>query len=181
MKNNNLLLFCCLLAVPLLWGGCSWLKNDNAPLDPVERLPPITTTGANTFGCLLNGEPWVVCGGFLETSRLSASYGYQSNMLRISGTRWCKASRDNVLIASTVDGPGLYEYRRAEYDNREIECQDVLDPYRLLEGADNRLEILRLDKENYIMSGTFQCTLVHAKCGDTIHITEGRFDYKWAN
>jgi len=172
---------CWLLALPLLWGGCDWLKNDNAPLDPVEQLPPITTTGANTFGCLLNGEPWVVCGGFLETSRLSGGYGYQSNRLRISGKRWCKSSRDNIFISAIVNSLGAYEYERAEYGNQEIECQDVLDPYSFLKGADNRLEILRLDKENYIMSGTFQCTLVHAKCGDTIYITEGRFDYKWAN
>jgi hypothetical protein len=172
---------CWLLLPPLLWGGCDLLKNDDTPLESVQQLPPITTTGANTFGCLLNGEPWVVCGGFLETSRLSGGYGFQSNMLEIVGKRWCKASKDNIYLSTFADAPGVHEYRYAEYRNREIECQDVLDPYRLLEGADNRLEILRLDKENYIMSGTFQCTLVHAKCGDTIYITEGRFDYKWAN
>ena len=147
----------------------------------MERLPPITTTGANTFGFLLNGEPWVVCGGSLKNSRLSASYSYQLSMLEIRGRRRCAPFRDNIYLVTIADGPGVYEYIRAEYGNRELECQDVVDPYTFLEGADNRLEILRLDKENYIMSGTFQCTLVHAKCGDTIHITEGRFDYKWAN
>ena len=36
----------------LLLPGCQ--KADPAPVDP---LPPATQTGANTFGCLLNGQP----------------------------------------------------------------------------------------------------------------------------
>jgi len=28
----------------------------------LEQLPPATQTGANTFGCLLNGEAWTPSG-----------------------------------------------------------------------------------------------------------------------
>ena len=30
-------------------------KSDN----PIDDLPPVTTTGANTFGCLVNGELFI--------------------------------------------------------------------------------------------------------------------------
>ena len=39
-----------------LWGlnGCS--KDNSAPEDPLAKLPPETQTGANTFGCVINGQ-----------------------------------------------------------------------------------------------------------------------------
>jgi hypothetical protein len=29
--------------------------------------------------------------------------------------------------------------------------------------------------------GTFQCVVVDDNCSDTIYISDGRFDYDWAN
>ena len=34
--------------------GCS--KDDTTPPEPALLLPPETQTGANTFGCLINGK-----------------------------------------------------------------------------------------------------------------------------
>lgn len=56
-----------------------------------------------------------------------------------------------------------------------------MDQYFLLETADNWVEILNLDTDEFIVSGIFECTLVHEGCGDTLFITDGRFDYDWAN
>ncbi len=53
MKNKFLLLTW-LLAVPLLWPGCD-KPNDC----PELKLPPLTTEGLNTFGCVIDGEVWV--------------------------------------------------------------------------------------------------------------------------
>ena len=36
---------------------CGTNSTDNDPLDSLG-LPFTTTTGENTFGCLINGEPW---------------------------------------------------------------------------------------------------------------------------
>ena len=182
MKNNHFLRFCCLLAVPLLWGGCSWLKNDDAPLDPVEQLPPITTTGEGVFACLFNGEPWVSCGWSLKKSSVSAAYGF--DRFQITGRRFCGGQDEDIVISiniKTSDSLGLYPPHRISYNDFNLACQDAAVPYELLDSADNWVEILRMDWHDFIASGLFQCTLVHAKCGDTIHITEGRFDYKWAN
>lgn len=35
--------------------GC----KKNKPKTELEKLPPITQTGANTFGCLVNGRTWI--------------------------------------------------------------------------------------------------------------------------
>ena len=35
---------------------CSCQKDDDSDLPPIEQLPPQTTVGANTAGCLVNGE-----------------------------------------------------------------------------------------------------------------------------
>ena len=42
------------------------------------------------------------------------------------------------------------------YIDRNKSCQEITsDPYSLLEDADNWVEILNLDTEEYIVSGTF--------------------------
>jgi hypothetical protein len=43
-----------ILATILLLTSCS--KNDDTPATPQDQLPPITTIGANTAGCLINGQ-----------------------------------------------------------------------------------------------------------------------------
>jgi hypothetical protein len=60
MKHNHHLLVILFLA--MLLGSC----EDNHTTNPTqnkppteEQLPPITTTGAGTFGCKVNGKVWV--------------------------------------------------------------------------------------------------------------------------
>jgi hypothetical protein len=95
--------------------------------------------------------------------------------------RSCEGFDDSVYIAAYVDSVGRYDLHDANYNDNNHPCQNPADPSRLLEGADNWVEILNLDTEEYIVSGTFQCTVVDDNCGDTIYITDGRFDYDWAN
>jgi len=53
MKKYILLLF-----LPALLSLSCCKKDDDQPVDPVNQLPPATQTGANTAGCLVNGEPF---------------------------------------------------------------------------------------------------------------------------
>jgi hypothetical protein len=65
MKKHTLLL----LLLPLMAMQCKkdtiHSLNNTAPCAPgdtlceLAKLPAITTTGANTFGCLLNGKAWL--------------------------------------------------------------------------------------------------------------------------
>ena len=38
-------------------------NDDDSPQDPLSQLPPATMTGANTFGALLDGKPFIPSGG----------------------------------------------------------------------------------------------------------------------
>lgn len=74
-----------LLVIPLaLLLGCK--KTSPAPAD---QLPPATQTGANTFGCLLNGQVWTPQ-GYNGTSNYSVSYdpNYRKGTLSISTYRY---------------------------------------------------------------------------------------------
>lgn len=50
MKPQSLLIY--FLTVTVLTASMCKKK----PVDPIDQLPPETQTGANTFGCLVNGE-----------------------------------------------------------------------------------------------------------------------------
>jgi hypothetical protein len=50
-------------------------------VNPVDTLPPATQTGANTFGCLINGKAFTPGGSSFSGPNLTATYEYL-----ISGT-----------------------------------------------------------------------------------------------
>ena len=62
--------FVAMRLLPALLGLSQCKKNDP---NPVDQLPPATQTGANTFGCLVNGQPWLPQ-GYNDTSNYSISY-----------------------------------------------------------------------------------------------------------
>jgi hypothetical protein len=45
-------------------------------VNPVDTLPPATQTGANTFGCLINGKAFTPGGSSLSGPNLAAIYEY---------------------------------------------------------------------------------------------------------
>ena len=49
-------------------------KDDDSDLPPIEQLPPQTTVGANTAGCLVNGEVLVPKGSNNSSSTLRCQY-----------------------------------------------------------------------------------------------------------
>ena len=182
MKNKFLLLTW-LLAVPLLWVGCDkpLFKTNEASIAQPDELPPITTTGEGTFACKINGVNWQRCGGGFLQSSILGNWSPNYKIFQLLATRGCEDFDESVFITAHIDSIGTYELSRAHFDDFNLDCQDVADPYVLQEGASNWVEILNLDTDEFIVSGTFQCTLVHEECGDTLFITDGRFDYDWAN
>jgi hypothetical protein len=52
MKNYVFLFFTLLLL-------CCSNNDDDGSTDPLDQLPPATQIGANTFGCFVDGEPFI--------------------------------------------------------------------------------------------------------------------------
>ncbi len=87
-------------------------KKNKPPKTELEKLPPATQTGANTFGCLLNGVAFTPAGGILDNV-LSVQYdpAYGMGSLRIKAERIIDAS--NYIRISihgdTINTVGQYQ------------------------------------------------------------------------
>jgi hypothetical protein len=166
-----------LLAALLGLSQCKY--NDPAPAD---QLPPATQTGANTFGCLVNGQPWTPQ-GFNGTPNYSATYdrtyhggAFDVRAYRISDSG---ANREYIYVyADSVQGPGNYSLvnvkKAAPTYTAVPGCDYNRDPTTYRRGT---LTLTRLDLQARIVSGTFEFTLAQPGC-DTVKVTHGRFDYK---
>ncbi len=177
MKNlyQSQLLLPFLLAALLLAAAC-----DNAPEPtPADKLPPATMYGANTFGCLVNGEVWLPHSGSIWDEALNVKHdrGWVGcDQLFIGATKIYSSEKDIYQeIILNVWCPVLGEndltflkgvYRDAKGCGR----------YHLDTLSQHKLFVTRLDTINYIASGTFYFTAINDDCQDTIRITEGRFD-----
>ena len=156
-------------------------KSDPAPMD---QLPPITQTGANTFGCLVNGQAWMPK-GYNGTSNYSVSYdkGINGGIFSLQTYRYPDASNTFQSIALDVSSNlqvGSYSFQNPQRTravfNDTGRCYwssaDSATIYRR-----GTLTISRLDLQAGIISGTFAFTLYKPGC-DSIRVTQGRFDKK---
>ncbi len=160
-----------------------------------DTLPPITQTGANTFGCKINGVVWVPyfeCSSFTGScSEMKTNFLYPSaNLLPLSfqvgversnkvnneGSFYIANLNFGQLSSTTISGTGnvfdsLYVscvYNNIAYDNYGFPGQAQI--------TGDNFTITKLDTANKIMSGVFNFTL-HTT-NDSLVITDGRFDFK---
>lgn len=152
----------------------------NIKHDP--KLPPITTEGNNTFGCLVNGEIFIPeapagygSGVYGEWQSLTDTVGvniYASNV-----------TTKQTLIISIFDTPNLQvgKIYRLSKTNLTIDYVDYSKKpscyYKTI--IDANIKLLKFDLTNpqrKIIAGTFEYTMSSTDCMDTINTTEGRFD-----
>lgn len=159
---------------------CSSCKD--ADPSPEEQLPPITQTGANTFGCLLNGQPWTPQGNS-GTSNYSVVYccAADGGVFDIKVYRINSATQDYqnlYLFCRPIDKIGSYDFADSSktdvyFSDRKTGCDvSSRDAGTYRKGT---LTITRFDLQAGIISGTFEFTLAKPGC-DTIKVTQGRFD-----
>ncbi len=164
-------------------------KNNITTNDPnnVPGLPPTTQSGANTFGCLVNGVPWVPQGSN-GTNNLSIDYdpGFNNGIFSISAQRILSVNQTTSIGIGIRDSlnfvtpPKKYILSRNSlfgvYYHDFNGCMfGYFDSTISKEGW---LLISTYNKNNGIISGTFEATLIKNAC-DTIRITKGRFDFKF--
>lgn len=158
----------------------------------VDQLPPLTQTGADTFGCLIDGKVFIPKSkGFLDGSNLQCQYQYleQNNQppcnyfaLTASDP---KSYPDQIygisLSAQCVDlGVGIYELTNyqtlfslaGEFGIHGFYGDDEYYTNTIHKGE---LNITRFDLEKQIMSGTFWFDAINQD-GKIVEIRDGRFD-----
>ena len=177
-SKNILVLLCSLL---ILSASCKKEKSAN----PIDDLPPATQTGANTFGCLVNGEAF-----------MSKNYGFGKPVLECNVTFINNGY--NFHLSSTIKPEsGKLQNVNINTDSLNINQGDIIrlltgfkgeasgayyigqittsSEYRTNNQYTGKLNITKYDQIKHIVSGTFSFDAVNNK-GEKVEIREGRFD-----
>ncbi len=169
-----------LLAITLY--GCD--KNDEPRCVGVACLPPATQTGAGTFGCLVNGEPYFAIGGLnAQYQLINGEYFFLIGFDRDAGfPESVSIIGDGIQLLENqsynlaVDGSGSF-YGRVTF-GQDAGGQFIRNNTDSTNMGD--FIITRLDQQNQIVSGTFEFEILNPDDGQVYHITEGRFDSFYA-
>ena len=159
-------------------------KPDNTKNQtPPAVLPPITQTGANTFGCLVNGRVWLPHQDHPNGSPNLESEYYKGYFTVTVLNNTDEGGAQYVTWAyKSIYRLGTYYFKSAPgggapgaiYSNFLTNCQYYTNDQ---DSLNNYVTITRLDSVNRIISGNFSLYFLPSAGGcDTIKITSGRFD-----
>jgi hypothetical protein len=174
MKTLQPILFPLAICFMLLTGmKC---KKDNQQPDK-EQLPPVTQTGAHTFGFLLNGEVWLPKTPLLM-ERLDLTYDpdYKSGSFGITANRYLSSESEMRLSIGLI---GVNKIGKYDFQNNGVIYKDTKSGCYYFENriVTGSITITKLDLANKFISGTFEFKLEKDGC-PTINATQGRFDLK---
>lgn len=178
----------------MVLSSCEGIFNS----DDGPKLPPITTTGEDTFGCKIDGEVFLPKFSSFMTNQSLYSYGKFStekgrfNIAAINSD-WkingCTGSGSHVKLEFYLDSN---KNIKAKAFLEFLECSKksegiINDSYQIYSNIiiknsndSNSFEVLNYDttdSENIIFSCIFN-GIVEAENGDKKRITDGRFDVK---
>jgi len=168
----------------LLSSSCK--KHVIQPVNQLSLLPPATQTGANTFGCLINGQAFVPKNqNILEGPNLQCNYIYTAGGYYFSASGSNKNS-NGTLTSVIVETDSLaiaqgqtLTFRTSASGNANAACalfpNYTIVQYFTSNSVTGELTISKLDPAKQIVSGTFYFNAV-SSTGDTVKITDGRFD-----
>jgi hypothetical protein len=158
------------------------------PVSELSKLPAITQTGANTFGCLINGVAFVPQNqSILQGPKLQCNYiftdgGYYFTILTSNKNTNGLITQIQVVTDSLTISEGQtltlkqLSPGHASASYALITSNGDLNSYVTTNNTiSGQLIITKLDPTNQIVSGTFFFTGIN-NVGDVIQITDGRFD-----
>ena len=165
-------------------------KTDTNNLDAeLAKLPPITQTGANTFGCLVNGKAVLPSGCIGCPPPLEGFYDNSPNGQFGIACRYNNAKNGVLIFLDSILTYKNYDIIDSVTKNVKtsifnetladschwIGYNGVLSNFTSISG---KVNLSRVDIPNGIFSGTFNFTVKTKECGN-YEVTNGRFDYKF--
>lgn len=143
--------------------------------DVIPQLPAETQSGANTFGCKINGVLYTPRGSGNCYKFLIQYYKSDSTLL-IKTNEGCGAGL-NIYLEKVFEIKDYQIFMPLTnaflYSNSNTSCNWFDRTNSLQSGT---ITITRFDLSNRIVSGRFNGVLKQSGCPD-INITEGRFDF----
>ncbi len=176
-----------LLTIIVLMPHCKKDKTEE------PQLPPITTTGAMTFGCKIDGKVFVPKDGRgrpgLYCQYINLGTGSDGGWyLNIPATDWQSSSIPSISITTDsllVEEGVSYEFQYDVANNSTIKgtafsgYANGSTGYIKTNSDTGSLKVLKFDKINKILSGTFSYSATDLSSGKKINIAEGRFDIRF--
>lgn len=179
MKNSLLIISKLLTIASLLFvQSCDLLRgNDPKPKTELEKLPPITQGGKNTFGCLVNGKAFVVTNtsmqwAIFQQGQLEFGANDEYNDLDQSINMILGDPLEEGIEYSFID-PSLYYH-----SGYSLRIGDTICIYEFDNTFEGSIIFTKIDRINFTISGTFEFSTVTSTC-ETIRITNGRFDLQY--
>jgi hypothetical protein len=181
----KLSIYTVLLAITIVFTQCCKEKPTNSNDNNIPGLPPATQSGANTLGFLLNGVPWTPAGNN-GTANLSIDFdpGIDNGIFSLAAYRsrsnhvteyFGIGLRDSVNLITTPVTFNISQQSLCGVFFSKDPC--MYDYFSNEVYRKGQLTILKLDRANRVISGTFDFTVYRNGC-DSIKITNGRFDMK---
>lgn len=174
-----LLFFLCSL---LIGSSCRKHKTGN----PVDQLPPETQTGANTFGCLVDGKVFKPKGDPFAGPVIKAQYQFVNGKqgFGISGSRSDAQTTQAIGVFgdSVFINLGTYTLTSLNQSGRLhgrfifSQIGTLGNRYYTNETQRGEITIKHFDTVNQIVSGTFWFDALDSTTGKIVQIREGRFD-----
>lgn len=189
MKNMKNLFF---ILIAFLLIGCRDSSEDS------HQLPPETQTGANTFGCLVNGRlfyPRDGIGDVMSVANAISYFGSSSNTYdynEMTVANFIDGKPMNYLYFHLHDlpnkGVGEYIWKESNFNN---DIDGLMQNYLYVRAFDyntntwkwytsyensGKTIITKNDIQNFIISGTFSGKLRTTNGKEEIEISNGRFD-----
>jgi hypothetical protein len=175
-----------ILSLTLLSSSCK--KQVVQPGNELSKLPAATQTGARTFGCLINGHAFVPHNrSLLEGPRMQCNYVYTDGGYSFTVGGGNKNSDGSISdIKLETDSLAVSEGQTVKLTDHFINGK-AFGAYQIINAPSysyyyytnqiltGQLTITKLDEAKQIASGTFYFNVLN-NSGDTIKITNGRFD-----
>ena len=152
-------------------------KDDDKPSNPIDQLPPATQTGAGTFGCLVNGEPFVDNSGFFNCfyQLVDGEYYFGIRGRKESFINQIGIGSEKKNIDLDINHTLKSQQEGNFYGRISFNCSSCLGATTLNENP-GVITFTKLDMQNNIVSATFEFTVIDPSTGTVYEITEGRFD-----
>ncbi len=161
-------------------------NDDDKPKTELEKLPPPTQTGAQTFGCLIDGKAFVP--PKFGSNAPNAFYQFVGGAYTLSiGGSTSEAPNLKSVLIGAIDVPAIVtsSYQLKFEESGNFHSEYLIGGGTIFSGGTTNanpgiLLITRFDPTNFIISGTFEFTVLDDN-GNEIKITNGRFDMQYTN
>jgi hypothetical protein len=158
----------------------------------LAKLPPLTTEGKGTFGCLVNGKAWLPKGlngwGGANIPEFYSSYNKSLGYYYLSAN--FLEEKIDEFISFHINSPIQLSQKKyvlnktyPEFSSsRLVKCNGGDDcisvAYETDSSYSGNFEFIFIDTTRQIVSGVFDFK-AQATNGDTIEVIEGRFDIQY--